>query len=164
VWDLVAEAPAAKSLDLKGLEVARCSRFSLTPDSTRLIATMENGNTELWNLGTKTREASWRPIRHNYGSWEDLISADNKTQVSIESRNRRSDNLATEVGEYLNWASDFGWNQYGPPTYTVVRHLPSGQVRAALTGEYRPTLSSDGKVLATVNPEGTATLWDLSKP
>ena len=142
-------------------DVITLMRFS--PDGRTVGVGRGDGTTELWDVVSRRRKAAFSAISTNYAPWAIEFSPDQKTLVTLDSEWVANRTLLWRLDYIFNWAATAG-RYKGPPPFVLVRDIASGKIRATLKNQFGPTLSSDGKVLATASSDGTLTLWDLSTP
>jgi WD40 repeat protein len=164
VWDLSTEPPSSNLINDPAPSTAEVfSMIRFSPDDRTLGVGRTDGTLELWDVVAKKRKAAFPATATSYAPFIIQFSPDEKTLFTQDSEWVANRTLLWRLNYIFNWAATAGRYE-GPPPFVVVRDIASGKIRAMLKDQFRPILSSDGKVLATASPDGTLTLWDLSSP
>jgi WD40 repeat protein len=162
LWNLTSDPPSATLLDDPALARSEVRLVRYSADGAVFTASKFDGTTEIWDLATKTRKSVFPATIDGYNATHVEITPDHKTMIAHEAGFNIKGNIFSMMNNHLYKFST--GRDPGLPMQVVVRDLATERIRAVLNGQGRPTLSADGKVLATSNRDGTLTLWDLSKP
>ena len=137
LWDRVAKAKLPNLTGHRGFVTS----LAFSPDGKTLASASADQTIKLWNTATWKEETTL--LGHGDEVWSVGFSSDGVTLVS-----------SGKDGSVYLWPAEIGRLKRGP------RSLQTG-AKYFLSGDAQ-NVSPDGKSVAVINGDGTATLWDVA--